>query len=105
MQIPLENAIDKFIGYMSDQVATIPKLGDRFLGFAALGSLKSNPAMLINKVKPWAEMAGIVADGMVDTDMVRAALTTAFSNVPRVSYFGFTFTSDDAATLLNRMEA
>jgi hypothetical protein len=105
MQIPLENAVDKFIGYMSDQVATIPKLGDRFLGFAALGSLKSNPAMLINKVKPWAEMAGIVADGMVDTDMVRAALTTAFSNVPRVSYFGFTFTSDDAATLLNRMEA
>lgn len=105
MQILLENAVDKFIGYMSDQVATIPKLGDRFLGFAALGSLKSNPAMLINKVKPWAEMAGIVADGMVDTDMVRAALTTAFSNVPRVSYFGFTFTSDDAATLLNRMEA
>jgi len=105
MQIPLENAVDKFIGYMSDQVATIPKLGDRFLGFAALGSLKSNPAMLINKVKPWAEMAGIVTDGMVDTDMVRAALTTAFSNVPRVSYFGFTFTSDDAATLLNRMEA
>ena len=105
MQIPLENAVDKFIGYMSDQVATIPKLGDRFLGFAALGSLRSNPAMLINKVKPWAEMAGIVTDGMVDTDMVRAALTTAFSNVPRVSYFGFTFTSDDAATLINRMEA
>ena len=105
MQIPLENAVDRFISYMSDQVAAIPKLGDRFLGFAALGSLKSNPSMLINKVKPWAEMAGIVTDGMVDTDMVRAALTTAFSNVPRVSYFGFTFTSDDAATLLNRMEA
>lgn len=105
MQIPLENAVDRFISYMSDQVATIPKLGDRFLGFAALGSLKSNPSILMSKVKPWAEMAGIVTDGMVDTDMVRAALTTAFSNVPRVSYFGFTFTSDDAATLLSRMEA
>ena len=104
MQISLDTAVDRFIGYMSDQVATIPKLGDRFLGFAALGSLKSNPAMLINKIKPWAEMAGIVVDGMVDTEMLRAALSTAFNNVPRVGYFGFTFTADDASTLLNRME-
>lgn len=105
MQIPLESAVDRFIAYMSDQVATIPKLGDRFLGFAALGSLKSNPDMLIGKVKPWAEMAGIVSNGMVDTEMVRAALTMAFNNVPRVGYFGFTFTADDAAQLLARMEA
>lgn len=105
MQISLDNAIDRFISYMSDQVATIPKIGDRFLGFAALGSLRSNPAMLVNRIKPWGEMAGIIADGMVDTDMLRAALNTAFGNVPRVSYFGFTFTSDDAAALLSRMEA
>ena len=52
MQISLEKAVDGFIGFMADQVATIPKMSDRFLGFAALGALKSNPGALVNKVKP-----------------------------------------------------
>lgn len=91
MQISLEKAVEGFVSYMADQVASIPKMADRFLGFAALGALKSNPAQLVSKVKPWAEMAGIVTDGMVDIDTLRAALAEAFENVPKVSYFGFTF--------------
>jgi len=103
MKIAIEKAVDAFLGFMADQVALIPKLGDRFLGFAALGSLKSNPAMLINKVRPWAEMAGIVTDGMVNVDALKAALSTAFANEPSVSYFGFKFTKDDANALLKKM--
>ena len=104
MQISLEKAVEGFVGFMADQVATIPKLGDRFLGFAALGSLKSNPNVLVNKVKPWLEMSGILVDNSVNLDSAKAALDMAFSNVPSVSYFGFTFTADDAAALLAKMQ-
>lgn len=104
MQISLDKAVNGFISYMADQVSAIPKMGDRFLGFAALGSLKNNPALLVNKVKPWMEMAGIVTDGMVNIDMLKAALAEAFENVPKVQYFGFTFTIDDAAALLAKMQ-
>lgn len=105
MKIGLDKAVNAFIGFMADQVALIPKLGDRFLGFAALGSLKANPEVLVSKVKPWAEMAGIVADGKVDYDMLKAAFTEAFENVPKVSYFGFTFTAEDATALLKKLHS
>jgi hypothetical protein len=59
---------------------------------------------LVNKVKPWAEMAGIVTDGMVNVETLKAALAEAFENVPKVSYFGFSFTVDDAAALLAKMQ-
>lgn len=104
MQIALEKAVDGFVSYMTDQVAAIKKTGDRFLGFAALGALKNNPAQLVNKIKPWMEMAGIVTDGMINVDTLRAALAEAFENVPSVTYFGFTFTIDDAAALLKKMQ-
>jgi len=104
MKIGLDKAVDAFIGYMADQVALIPKLGDRFLGFAALGSLKANPDVLVAKVKPWAEMAGIVSGDKVDFDLLKAAFEEAFANVPKVSYFGFSFTAEDATSLLKRMQ-
>ena len=104
MQISLEKAVDGFIGFMADQVATIQKMGDRFLGFAALGALKSNPGALVSKVKPWMEMSGILADNMVNLESAKAALDMAFANVPKVSYFGFTFTSEDVPALLAKMQ-
>ena len=104
MQISLEKAVDGFIGFMADQVATIQKMGDRFLGFAALGALKSNPGALVCKVKPWMEMSGILADNMVNLDSAKAALDMAFANVPKVSYFGFSFTSEDVPALLAKMQ-
>ena len=104
MKIELEKAVDAFLAFMADQVSLIPNLGERFLGYGALGALKANPGILVNKVKPWAEMTGIVDDGMVDMDMLKAALSTAFENVPKVSYFGFTFTEEDAATLIKKLQ-
>ncbi len=104
MQISLEKAVDGFIGYMADQVATISKMGDRFLGFAALGALKSNPGALVSRIKPWMEMSGILVDNMVNLDSAKAALDMAFANVPKVSYFGFTFTNEDVPALLAKMQ-
>lgn len=104
MKIEVEKAVEAFISFMGDQVALIPKLGERFLGYGALGALKSNPGILVGKVKPWAEMAGIVEDGMVDLDVLKAALKTAFENVPKVSYFGFTFTEEDASSLIKKLQ-
>jgi hypothetical protein len=105
MHISLEKAVDGFIGFMADQVAMIQKMGDRFLGFAALGALKSNPTALVSKVKPWMEMSGILdSDGMVNLDSAKAALDMAFANVPKVSYFGFSFTSEDVPVLLAKMQ-
>ena len=104
MQISLEKAVDGFIGFMADQVATISKAADRFLGFAALGALKSNPMQLVNKVRPWMEMSGILVDNMVNIDSAKAALDLAFANVPKVSYFGFSFTAEDVPALLAKMQ-
>lgn len=103
MPISIEKAVDGFIGFMADQVAQIPKLGDRFLGYAALGSLKSNPDVLIGRVKPWLEMSGMLADGQIDLGSAKAALDMAFENVPKVSYFGFSFTENDAKALLSKL--
>lgn len=103
MKIGLDKAVHAFIGFMADQVAQIPKLSDRFLGFAALGSLKANPDIILSKVKPLGEMAGIIADGKVDLGILEIALKAAFDAVPKVSFFGFSFTAEDAASLLKRM--
>lgn len=104
MQISLEKAVEGFVSYMADQVASIPKIGDRFLGFFALGALKNSPAQFVNKVKPWMEMFGVLSDDMVNIDVAKAALAEAFDNVPKVPYFGFTFTIEDAAALLKKMQ-
>lgn len=104
MKVELNHAVEAFLSFMADQVSLIPKLGERFLGYGALGALKANPTILVTKVRPWAEMAGIVSDGMVDVDMLKIALKTAFENVPKVSYFGFTFDEEDAAALIKKLQ-
>lgn len=49
-------------------------------------------------------MSGILVDNSVNLESAKAALDMAFANVPSVSYFGFTFTADDAAALLAKMQ-
>lgn len=103
MQISLEQAVNGFIGYMADQVATIPKAFDKWLGFGALAAVKRNPTTLLAKISPWLEMSGILADGKVDTDALRVALEDGFAHVPTLTYFGFTFNSADIVPLLGKM--
>lgn len=42
--------------------------------------------------------------GLQNIDSAKAALDLAFANVPKVSYFGFSFTSDDVPALLAKMQ-
>lgn len=105
MHISLEKAVEGFISYMADQVATIPRGINRWLGFGALASLKSNSGMLVNKVKPYLEMVGVVENNMVNLDHARKFLDAAFANEPSISYFDFTFTADDTRALLAKMQS
>lgn len=104
MHISLEKAVEGFVSYMADQVATIPHGINRWLGFGALASLKSNASLLINKVKPYLEMVGVVENDMVNLDSARKFLDAAFANEPKISYFDFTFTADDTRALLAKMQ-
>lgn len=104
MHITLERAMDGLFSFMSDQVSTIANMGERFLGYAVVGALKKNPAPLMSKIKSWLEMAGVLNDGMVDLDVLKAALDSAFAAVPKVSYLGFSFTVEDATALLAKMQ-
>lgn len=104
MQITLERAVDGFIGYLADQVATIPHGVERWLAFGALASLKKNPAIITKNVKQYLEMAGVVEDGMVDLDSVKSFLDGAFDSEPKISYFNFTFTKDDVPALIAKMD-
>ena len=104
MQITLEKAVDGFIGYMADQVAAIPRGINRWLGFGSLAVIKGNPGIIINNVKPYLEMVGIVKGEMVDLDGVKAFLDSAFEKEPKISYFNFTFTAEDVPALLAKMQ-
>lgn len=104
MQITLERAVDGFIGYLADQVATIPHGVERWLAFGALASLKKNPAIITKNARQYLEMAGVVEDGMVDLDAVKEFLEGAFSSEPKISYFNFTFTKEDVPALLAKMD-
>ena len=105
MHITLEKAMDAFYEFMADQVMTINNLGLRFAGLISVGALKKNPEGLLSKVKPWMEMSGILKDGMVDVEAMKMGLDNAFSVMPKLSYLGFGFTSEDASALLSKMEA
>lgn len=104
MLISLKQGVDGFIAYMSEQVATIPTEFKKWLGFGALAAVKRNPAIFISRIRPWLEMSGILTEERIDTDTLKAALEEAFSHVPNIEYFGFTFNSADVGPLLEKMQ-
>ena len=103
MLITVEKAVDGFVAFMSEQVASIPKEIDRWKGFAMLGVLKCKPRAAIDALKPIAEKIGLMTDGKVDIDVMKAALDMAFSNVPEVEFFNFKFNAGDAKALFEKM--
>ena len=104
MQISFDRAVGAFLDFMAEQT---PKITDNWVKWLSIGGLavaKHDPSKLKKAMQPWLEMAGVLDNGMVDIDMLKAALAEAFDNVPKVNYFGFTFTVDDAAALLAKMQ-
>lgn len=103
MQISLEKAVEGFVAFMAEQVNLIPRISDRFVAYGALGALKAKPKAAIGQFRPQLEMIGILDGETVDLDSVKAAIDNAFLNIPKVSFFGFTFSADDVPALLAKM--
>ena len=103
MLITIEKAVDGFIGFMADQVASIPKDIERWKGFALLGMLKSKPRAALDALKPMMEKIGLLHNGMVDLDVLKSALDMAFNNVPEVEFFNFKFSAEDSKALFEKM--
>lgn len=104
MQITLDKAVDGVLNYMSDLVVSIPKQIDKWLGVAAVTGLKKNPEPLKTKTRSWLEMAGILSGDLVELDNLKSSLEAAFAAVPKISYFGFTFSLEDVPALLAKMQ-
>ena len=104
--IPLKNAMDGVLSFAANDVLPgMPNGLKKFAAYMALGALKTNPEPAIKPYMPFLEMSGIVsADGaMVDEQKLSVALSDAFTNMPSVDFLGFTFTSEDANKLINRI--
>lgn len=104
MHIQFDRAVDTFVAFMSEQVAKIPKDFPKWLGFGGLAAIKFNPKHLKDKVAPYLEMFGVLNDGMVDIDMLKTVLDSAFKNVPKISYLNFTFDASDGDGLVEKMQ-
>lgn len=104
MKIEYGKAVERFTEFMEGNVAKVPDLGRRFLMYAALGAMNSNPDVAGARLKGWLGAVGIVGeDGLVDVELVDGALSGAFAKMPKVTFAVFTFTKEDAADLLGRM--
>lgn len=106
MKIHLQKAVDSVTAYLGSQATQIPSMREKFIMFAALGAAKANTGSLLNPYMATLKMLGVIDDSnMVCTDAIRAAMDSAFSNLPTFSALGFNFTQADADELLRIMEA
>lgn len=103
MQISIDKAIDGFVAFMADQVASIPKDIERWKGFAVLGVIKCKPRAAIDALKPLAEKIGLIHDDKIDVDVMKSALEMAFSRVPEVEFFNFKFNAEDVKALMDKL--
>lgn len=104
MKIEFEEAVSRFVTFMADNVAKVNDPVKRFLMYAALGAVNSNPAPACARFKGWLEAVGVVdADGMVCVDTAEEAFREAFAKMPKVTVAGFTFTQSDADALIDGM--
>lgn len=104
MHISFDKAVDTFIAFMSEQVAKVPKDFPKWLGFGGLAAIKFNPNPLKEKVAPYLDMFGVLRDGVIDIEMLKTVLDSAFKNVPKLTYLNFTFDVGDADGLIAKMQ-
>lgn len=104
MHIQFDRAVDVFIAFLAEQVAKVPKELPKWLGFFGLAGAKLKKDYIKEKVRPYLEMFGVLENGMVDIGMMKAALDSAFKNVPKLSYLNFTFDVSDADGLVAKMQ-
>ena len=104
--ITLQQALDGLTLFATqDVIAAMPNSMSKFIALMAVGAMRNNPASFIKPYESVLKSFGVLSEdgSMVHEENVRAALNEAFSNMPKVSWMGFTFSADDAAKLMARM--
>lgn len=103
--IPMKNIVDGVTLFATNDV--IPKMPNglgKFLAYAAVGAMRNqNPDNVIGPYRDMLTAVGILEGDMVNEIALKDALKEAFSNVPTVSFGGFTFDSADKEKLLTRI--
>lgn len=104
--ITLQQALDGITVFATqDVISAMPNSMAKFIALMAVGSMRNNPNNFVKPYENALKSFGILSeDGtMVHEGNIRAALNEAFSNMPSVTWMGFTFTADDAAKLMSRL--
>lgn len=104
--IPLKNAMEGVLSFAANDVLpSMPNGLKKFAAYMALGALKANPEPAVKPYIPFLKMSGVVTEdgSTVDEQKLSVALSDAFANMPSVDFLGFTFTSEDADKLINRI--
>lgn len=104
--IPLKNAMEGVLSFAANDVLpSMPNGLKKFAAYMALGALKTNPEPAAKPYIPFLKMSGVVTEdgSTVDEQKLAVAFSDAFANMPTVDFLGFTFTSEDANKLINRI--
>ena len=101
--IPMQQALDGLAVFaINDVISVMPNNVGKFVALMAVGSARNDPAKFVKPYEPLLKSIGIISEdgAMVDDKVLRSSLSEAFAEMPKVSWLGFTFTSEDAAKLI-----
>lgn len=104
--IPMKTALEGVLSFaQNDVLPSMPNGRKKFAAYMALGALKTNPEPAVRPYIPYLKIIGIVSEdcSSVDEQKMAVAFSDAFTNMPSVDFLGFTFTSEDANKLINRI--
>lgn len=106
MTISLEQALNGVASFVeNDMIPKMPNGLKKLATVMAVETVKKAPAVIAKPYEGFFKMVGVLSeDGKtVDMDMLSKHLKNAFSKVPSVDLWGFTFEPSDADRLVTRM--
>lgn len=104
--IPVQQAVEAISTFATnDVVAVMPNGIEKFIAYAAVAAMKGNSSGFLKPYEGVLTSFGVMNEShdMVDEVALKNILSDAFSQMPSVTWMGFTFTSADAEKLYRRM--
>lgn len=104
--IPIQQALDAVSTFASqDVVSVMPNNVEKFLAYAAIAGMRGNVDKFLTPYESILTSLGIMNENhdMINEAALKNVLSEAFSNMPSVTWMGFTFTAADAEKLYRRM--
>lgn len=104
--IPIQQALDAISTFAAqDVVSVMPNGVPKFLAYAAISGMRGNVDQFLKPYENVLTSFGIMNEthDMINEAALKNVLTEAFSNMPSVTWMGFTFTAADAEKLYRRM--